>query len=81
VAAATGRQRQQADDLCGAERRLGVLRSMTGFKPMSGNCLLPATYLQFEEMEGLLQDQERTIIERRQRRLDAVVANQNKPGE
>jgi len=55
--------------------------SVARLELMSGNHFLPVTYLEFEKMERPLQNQKRAVVERQQRRLNAVMADQNKPGE
>ena len=48
---------------------------------MCGNNFDPGTHLDFEKMWRPLDNQERTIIQRRQRRLDAIMADQNIPSQ
>jgi hypothetical protein len=45
---------------------------------MSGDSLDLCTYLEFEKMQRPFDNKEWTIIQRRQWRLDSVVANQHK---
>jgi hypothetical protein len=57
---------------------LRILRCMTGLETMCGDDFCPGTDLNLEKMQRPLQNQERTIVERRQGRLDSVMANQHK---
>jgi len=57
---------------------LSVLGGVAGLQAVRGDRFLPFTYLDFEKMERTLQDQEGAVIQRRQRRLGAVMANQDK---
>ncbi len=60
---------------------LGILWGMTGLEAMSGDGFCPGTDLNLEKMKRPLKHQEGTVIERRQRRLDGVTADQDKPGQ
>ena len=52
-----------------------------GFKPVCRHRVHSVAHLQLEGVKGPLQDQVWTIVQRRKRRLDAVMANQYEPGE
>jgi hypothetical protein len=51
---------------------------MARFEAMCGNNFDLGSSLDFEKMQRPLNDQERTIIKRRQQWLDGVMANQHK---
>jgi hypothetical protein len=62
--------------------RLGGLRilwCMAGLEAMCGDGFCPGTDLNLEKMKRPFEHQEGTIIERRQRRLNGVTADQDKP--
>ncbi len=64
--------------------RLGgqrILRCMAGLETLCGDDFCPGTKLNLENMQRPLQNQKRTIVERRQGRLDGVTANKNEPSQ
>jgi hypothetical protein len=61
--------------------RADVLGGMAGFQPVCGHRVHSVSYLQLEGVKGPLQDQVWPIVQRRQRRLDAVMADQYESGE
>ena len=58
-----------------------TLRCVARLQPVSRHRVDSLPHLQFEGVEGPLQNQIGPIIHRRQRRLHCVVAHQNEPGE
>jgi hypothetical protein len=54
---------------------------MAGLEPMCGDYFRLGTELNLEKMQRPLQNQKRTIVERRQGRLDGVTANKNEPSQ
>ena len=60
---------------------LRILRCLTGLETMCGDDFCPGTDLNLEKMQRPLQNQKRTIVERRQGRLDGVTADQNEPSQ
>jgi hypothetical protein len=56
-----------------------VIRRVAGLQTVTGYSISPGPNLEIEKLEAPLQDQERTCNEQRQRRLDAVLADQHKP--
>jgi hypothetical protein len=60
---------------------LRIVRCMAGLEPMCGDDFRLGTELNLEKMQRPLQNQKRTIVERRQGRLDGVTANKNEPSQ
>jgi hypothetical protein len=61
--------------------RLRIFRCMARLEAMSRDDFCPGTVLDLEKMQRPLQNQKRTIVERRQGRLDGVTANKNEPSQ